>query len=77
MKREMLKSLWLVAGTLATILVAVGITPTVAAAVGIAPVAATVAPGGQQQFAGNTGTPPYTFSLVGDTTGGATINPNV
>jgi hypothetical protein len=42
----------------------------------ISPIAPTVSMGGQQQFMGNNGVPPYTFSvLAGDTTGGASITP--
>ena len=40
----------------------------------INPTSATVAGGGQQTFTGAGGTPSYTFSLVSDTTGGASVN---
>jgi len=42
----------------------------------VSPAAATVFTGGQQQFGGTNGVPPFTFSvLAGDTTGGASITP--
>ncbi len=43
-------------------------------AFGITPAIAVLTSGAQQVFAGISGTPPYTFSLVSDTTGGATVN---
>ncbi len=43
-------------------------------AFGIAPTIAVLATGGQQAFSGISGIPPYTFSVVADTTGGATVN---
>ena len=42
---------------------------------GISPTNAIVATGGQQSFTGVNGTLPYSYSLAGDTTGGATVNP--
>ena len=42
---------------------------------GISPTAVTVITDGQQQFEGVDGVPPYTFSVQGDTTGGASITP--
>lgn len=43
-------------------------------AFGLTPFVAVLAPGASQQFSGISGTPPYTFSLQGDTTGGASVN---
>ena len=40
----------------------------------ITPTTATLGVGGQQMFAGGGGSPAYTFSVVADTSGGATIN---
>ena len=41
---------------------------------GISPSMVTLAIGAQQTFEGMNGTPPYVYSLVGDTSGGATVN---